>query len=329
MAGSRSRIQCAAVFLLAVFLAGPIATVSAMADCEPFFVDVLRGEPVPVDAVLDDLASVRIVYVGEIHTIARHHQLQAQILRGLLDRNLKLALGMEIFSQTDQGALDKWLKSNEGFAGLIKDLRERWTNLADYEPVVTLARDQGLPIVALNASDLLVKKVARGGFGDLTPSEKKQLPDGLDRINPLNDRLLRLKLKVHKAFQETTLDSVVLAQAVRDESMAGAIARFANSSRGKDSVLIVIAGSGHLNYGFGIPESVQRRVGLSSRIVLPTESGELVLSEEEKRQAVPVETTHEDLRFIRLPIADYLHVLPPKPDENESEGETREARTFP
>jgi hypothetical protein len=47
-----------------------------------------------------------------------------------------------------------------------------------------------------------------------------------------------------------------------------------------------------------------------SRIILISESGELVLSEEEKRHAVPVDIRHEDLRFIRSPIADYLHVAP-------------------
>jgi hypothetical protein len=34
------------------------------------------------------------------------------------------------------------------------------------------------------------------------------------------------------------------------------------------------------------------------------------MSEEEKRQSVPVTVTHEDLRFLQVPIADYLHVIP-------------------
>jgi hypothetical protein len=74
--------------------------------------------------------------------------------------------------------------------------------------------------------------------------------------------------------------------------------------------MVVIAGSGHMNYGFGIPERAHRMNGLSFRIILPTESGQLVLSEEEKRQSVPITVTHDDLRFLQVPIADYLHVIP-------------------
>ena len=73
------------------------SSTTALADSEPFIIDLYMGEPVPQDVMLDDLSTVRIVYLGEIHTIARHHELQAQILRGLLDRELKLALGMEMF----------------------------------------------------------------------------------------------------------------------------------------------------------------------------------------------------------------------------------------
>jgi hypothetical protein len=73
---------------------------------------------------------------------------------------------------------------------------------------------------------------------------------------------------------------------------------------------MVIAGSGHINYGFGIPERVRRRVDISFRIILPSESGELQLSEAEKRQAVDIDISHEDVKFIDRPIADYLSVLP-------------------
>ena len=73
------------------------SSTTALADSEPFIIDLYMGEPVPQDVMLDDLSTVRIVYLGEIHTIARHHELQAEILRGLSDRDVKLAVGMEMF----------------------------------------------------------------------------------------------------------------------------------------------------------------------------------------------------------------------------------------
>ena len=96
--------------------------------------------------------------------------------------------------------------------------------------------------------------------------------------------------------------------------MARAVVEFLNSPKGKDTVMVVVAGSGHINYGLGIPERVKRRLDLPFRIILASESGELVLSEQEMRQMAPTHLTHKDLEFIQKPVADYLHVIPLKED---------------
>ncbi len=279
----------------------------------PLIIDVIMGEPVPVEMMLDDLAGVRIVYLGEVHTIARHHQFQTDILKSLCGRGLKPALGMEMFSGEQQTELDRWLSGMQRITELIKQLgKDHWTNLQDYESLLTTARELGVPVIALNASDKLVRKVAREGSAGLSFEERASLPEDFEQINPLNDRLLRLRLRVHKAFQAKSLDNIVLAQSLRDATMARAVVRFLDSSAGKGRSMLVIAGSGHLNYGFGIPERVKERLDLQFRIILASESGELVLSEAEERQTAPVHLTHNDLEFIQKPIADYLHVIPLK-----------------
>jgi len=291
---------------------------TGQASSASFMVDLLMGESIPMETLLEDVKHVRVVYVGEVHTIARHHGLQAAILRGLAERSPKLALGMEMFTQEQQPILDRWQQGTEGFSSLLRDLGPgKWTNLNDYRSVLLAARELHVPIVGLNASDKLVRKVAMTGLDGLTPEETRQVPPDLkEKINPLNDRLLRLRLRVHKAFQGMSLDRIVLAQALRDETMARGVVRFLESPRGRDRVMVVIAGNGHVNYGFGIPEAVKRGLDVPFRIILAAEGGELVLSEQEQRQAVPVDITHEDLRFIRVPIADYLQVVPLPAEES-------------
>jgi uncharacterized iron-regulated protein len=318
-------------FLLVVTVLTVLEGGFTMASSDPFIIDLLMGEPVTLETMTDDISGARIVYVGEIHTIARHHQLQIQILRTLAERGLKLSLGMEMFSREQQPILDKWQKGNESVTKLTEELgKEHWTNLQDYGGILILARESGIPIIGLNAKDVLVRKMARQGIEGLNEEERNELPPGFPEINPLNDRLLRLRLKVHKAFEKQSLDRIVLAQALRDATMASAVAAYLDSPGGRDRAMVVIAGTGHLNYGFGIPERVRELTGLSCRIVLPSESGELVLSEEEKRQALPVHITHEDLKFIRVPIADYLHVIPlktPQPDSgSDDQASTMAAR---
>jgi uncharacterized iron-regulated protein len=298
-------------------------TVIPAAASEPFIVDLLMGEPIPLEMALDDLATVRVVYVGEVHTIERHHELETAILKGLADRNLKLALGMEMFTESQQTVLDTWQRGDKDVSSLMKELgHDQWTNLKEYEPLLLFARKQRIPILGLNAASNLVRSVARNGLEGLSPEEKALVPPDLEQtINPLNDRLLRLRLKVHKAFQGKGLDRVVLAQTLRDETMGRVVARFLDSPEGKGRIMMVVAGNGHMNYGFGIPERVRSRLNVPYRIVLASDSGELVLSPEEKRQSVPVEITHQDLSFIRVPIADYLNVIPLKEKEG-GEGST-------
>ncbi len=282
-----------------------------MASEKRVIVDMIMGEPIPMDALIHDLAKARIIYLGEIHTIARHHAVQVEVLQALHDSGVKLGLGLEVLGADRQPVLDKWQSGSENFAHLMRDLgREQWTNLKDYEPLLVLARKLKAPIRGLNASDLMVRKVAREGVEALTERERAELPERFEKINPQYDRLLRLRLRVHKAFQSKSLDRIVLAQALRDGTMAQAIVRFLQSPGGRDRAMLVVCGTGHLNYGFGIPEAVERVIKLPSRIVLPSESGELVLSEEEKRQSVPVEISHQDLGFIRSRLADYLIVTP-------------------
>ncbi len=303
----------AILLIAAVFMCGsPVnADERTARACPDIILDVVMGEPVPLETMIEDMAGVRIVYLGEVHTISRHHAFQETVLGKLADMGLELALGLEIFGAHQQETLDAWQASGEVFAHLPKYLKgEAWTNLEDYKGLLLAARDRNIPMVGLNARDALVRKIARKGLDGLADEERKSLPSGIEKINPQYDRLLRLKLMVHKAFERGKLDSIVLAQAVRDATMVRSIARFLESPRGKDRVMIVVAGAGHVNYGFGIPERAHRRTGLLYRIALPTESGELVLSEADKRHAAPVAVTHEDLRFIRAPIADYLSIRP-------------------
>jgi uncharacterized iron-regulated protein len=322
-----TRIRGLLKFPSAIFVCGLVihmfSLTSNAADCGQFIIDLLLGEPVPKEVLLDDLSSVKIIYLGEYHTIQRHHKLQAEMIRSLSENGMKLSLGMEMFSQDQQEILDRWQKGKDDVDTLIGDLgAEHWTNLKAYASVLQLARDLKIPIIGLNASDKLVRKIARQGLEGLSESERKSLPDGLDQINPAYDRLLRLRLKVHRAFQQKSLNNVVLAQALRDETMALGVVRFLESLDGKDRSMIVIAGSGHLNYGFGVPERVERHNKYAHRIMLASESGELVLSEEEKRQSMPIDITHEDLRFIQRPVADYLHVVPLKEDDQPAIAET-------
>jgi uncharacterized iron-regulated protein len=277
-------------------------------------IDLLIGEPVSADYLLEDLLGSDIIFVGESHTIDRHHTFQKKIIKELSDRGANLAVGMEMFQADQQGVLDKWISGKLDINHLKYLLGDYWTNLEDYGEILLALRELEIPLVALNAKDSLVKSVARKGLDGLSEKEAGQTPKGTREINPKNAKLLSMKLKVHKAFQNRGLERIIQAQALRDQTMAENIVDFMKSPEGRARKMLVIVGSGHLNYGFGIPERTRRLMDCRTRIVLPSQSGELELTKEQLRQAVQVDITHSDLKFIDKPIADYLMVTPLKKD---------------
>lgn len=294
---------------------------SSSMRCPPLIVDLYLGEPVNFDIVLDDLSQVDIVYVGEHHTISRHHQLQVDIMGGLAERRGISGLAMEMFTWEHQSRVDEWLQSTDPVSVLAHKLGAgAWTNLRDYDPVLLKARDLGIPVICLNVPEQIVRRVARDGLESLSDAERELLPKDIEPINPDYSRLLGMKLRVHRAFEGKSLTRIILSQALRDATMASNVVRFLKKNPHKNKPLLVIAGSGHLSYGFGIPERVKKHLDVSFRIILPSESGELKLSEAEQRQALDIDISHEDVKFINRPIADYLSVVPLKSNDDETDG---------
>jgi len=80
----------------------------ADANRTSLWVDVYQGEPVPYEEVLEDLTTVRTIYLGERHTLQRHHEMQAKILNDLAQKGLPLALGLEQMESSQQSHLDRY-----------------------------------------------------------------------------------------------------------------------------------------------------------------------------------------------------------------------------
>ena len=70
------------------------------------WIDVYQGEPLRYREMLDDLATADVIYLGEFHTIQRHHEIQAEVLAHLAQSGVSLALGLE---QMDPRSNRNWI----------------------------------------------------------------------------------------------------------------------------------------------------------------------------------------------------------------------------
>jgi len=306
---------------LTVFLS-LMATTSLAAEDGPrysMWVDVYRGEPVTHEDVLADLIGAGVVYLGECHALERHHEIQERLLGDLARAGVSLALGLEQLEFFQQPALDRYNEGTIDFEELVKvtDWPERWHNYEQYRTIVETARELKIPIVALNARSETIRQVARsGGVEKIDPQSRKELPAELLLEDPQYEKLLNLELMVHMTVTAETLRPIREAQICRDEMMASRLCDFLASERGRGRTAVVLCGAGHVSYGLGTASRVRRRMPkIKERIVLFSRSGDLKLSPEEKAMAREITITHEQLRQIDRPIADYLHVTNLKPGE--------------
>lgn len=255
-----------------------VAFISATVETSERGIEKSSNEDPPVvdlstlktlSAVVETLASKKIVYVGEQHDRFSHHQVQLEILRALYHQTPKIAVGMEMFQRPFQKALDDYIGGRIDERTFLKQSEyfKHWSidyNL--YKPIVDFAKEKRLPVIALNVRREIVEQVAKGGLDSLSQEEKRELPQELD----LSDQQYRARLKEvfarHRGSQERTFESFYQAQILWDETMAESIDRFLKKN--PDFRLVVLAGAGHLQYGSGIPKRSFRRNGYSYAIVL-------------------------------------------------------------
>lgn len=279
-----------------------------------FWIDAYKGEPVTETELFSDLETVDVVYLGERHTLDRHHAIQHAVLQRLIACGRPVILGLEQFEAFQQPILDRYNRREITFEALVKetDWPSSWSNYEDYRPLVETVHDAGGIIVGLNARQTIVRKVARGGLASLSADERGELPADIDTGNTQYRQYLShlMKIMVHVSSDSDMLDRMFTAQVCRDEMMAESLARAIDDAAAADPVAVVICGSGHVSHRCGIPDRLQSRLPrIRDRVLVLSGSGDVSLSPGSRKMSREIVITHEHVKCFDVPVADYLHVV--------------------
>lgn len=229
---------------------------------------------------LKAMQAANVVYLGERHDSEADHAEQLFIIQALHRQNPKMAIALEMFQRPFQSALDQFVSGELSEAELIQktEYETRWGFPWEfYAPILRYARDQNIPVLALNAPAEVVKQVSRQGLDSLQPEDFQYIPprEEIDTSNENYRTFVQGAFGSHGSHGNFNFDNFFAAQVVWDETMADRIATFHQSN--SDTQIIVLAGQGHVIYGYGIPDRVERRLGpsLSQQIVLLNPSPEI------------------------------------------------------
>ena len=216
-------------------------------------------------AQIDD---ARVILVGETHTRLDHHLVQLEILKLLYQKSAKLAIGVEWFQQPYQKHLDAYIAGEitEQELLYLTGYFERWRfDYRLYRPIIQYAREHKIPIIALNASQELSHALSKSGFDDLPAELKDQLPGSYDWSDKEYEKRLRIVFDMHPEYPGK-FEDFLRGQLTWDESMAGRAALYLEKN--PETRLLVLAGSGHITYGSGIPNRIRRRIDVSQFSIL-------------------------------------------------------------
>lgn len=229
-----------------------------------------------LDAILPALATKRVVYVGEVHDRLEHHINQLEIIEGLHARKNDLVIGMEFFQQPFQRYLDEYIAGTIDEQEMLRktEYYQRWRfDYRLYAPILRYAREQGIPLLALNVPAEITGKVAKGGVSSLSDEERAQIPADLDRSDSAYRERLKAVFERHPMGTAASFDNFLDAQLLWDEGMAERAARYLQEHPSRS--MVVLAGEAHLAYRSGIPARLARRLPVDYAVVLQYREGPL------------------------------------------------------
>lgn len=231
----------------------------------PIVVEPAKSATLP--ELMTKLRSERLIYVGETHTAFADHLLQLEVLRRMAAQPEGLAVGVEWFQSRFQPVLDDFLAGNIGEAELLRrtEYYDRWRfDYRLYRPIIQFAKEQGIPIIALNASRELTSEIQRVGISALAEDMKQQLPDGYDFEDKDYEGQLREMFELHQR-DDAQFQRFLEVQLTWDESMAQRVSDYLKAN--PQGRILVLAGKGHVSGRSGIPNRVTRRTGIQGTTI--------------------------------------------------------------
>jgi uncharacterized iron-regulated protein len=126
-----------------------------------------------LDDIVTTMSKADVLFFGEEHNDSTGHYLEHALFKKLAEKYPgKLALSLEMFETDCQTPLNEYL------AGLIREKNfiteaRAWPNYKDYRPMIELAKEGKIPVIAANAPGRYTNMVNRLGLASLQQLDAK------------------------------------------------------------------------------------------------------------------------------------------------------------
>jgi len=193
----------------------------------------------------------RVLLLGEVHDNPAAHQARHALLAAAIEQGWRPAIAMEQFDRDQQDRLDQAQRDCRTADCLIERAGQAdgW-DWPLYRPLIQLALDHQLPLLAANLSRAEAGRATREGATALFDADTR-LRHGLSEALPADIAAAQLEaiLDGHcRMLPESVGKTMVSAQVARDVGMAVALL----DGLARQGAVVLIAGNGHVRRDVGV-----------------------------------------------------------------------------
>jgi uncharacterized iron-regulated protein len=260
------------------------------------------GSTIAPRDLVDRVAGVRLLLIGESHTGIDYHRIQERVIRALQASGRRVLIGLEMYPVTEQASLDRWNDgswSEEEFVAGSEWYRHWSYNWEYYRRIFLTARAGQSSMFALNAPRASVTAVRARGYEQLSEAERVGLPATIDTDSEEHMRLFRAYFgddagATHGGMSDEQWQAMFAAQCTWDGAMAWNAVERLRADEDPDSIMVVLVGSGHVAYGLGIARQAAAYFDGRVATLIP----------------VPVVEDGEPVDSVRASYADFIWGIP-------------------
>ena len=256
--------------LIVVLWTSDCSTVVQKRD-DPLIGKIVRAADqaeISYDQLLADALKSEVIYLGENHDNAEHHQIQLKIINDLISKGKRPQIGFEFFSVDQTPYLMSFATATKskmpghGAEVLEKTLRTQlgWQQRTDqywkfYFQFMELAKKHELKIFGTDLPAGLVKRLTRSGNSSLTGAEKTLIsPTGFQEDSYRQLMFEKFKAShcgfAREAFQEKMYQTWI----ARNDRMAQSIVSMVTDD--VTEPIVMILGGGHTQHNMAVYERV-------------------------------------------------------------------------
>jgi uncharacterized iron-regulated protein len=215
-----------------------------------------KGNPATMEQILTRIGENDVVFLGEQHDDSVGHSLEFDIFKAAVEKygaNRKVSLSLEMFEKDIQVVVNEYLSGMISEKKFLDDSRPWGNYKTDYRPLVELAKEKKLDVIAANSPRRYVNMVSRNGrdsLNDLSKEAKSWLPP-LPYFEPSTAYSDKFKLLMGPSPEaQQGIDKILASQSLWDAGMSYSISQHIV----KKGLIVHLNGSFHTENRLGTVE---------------------------------------------------------------------------